>query len=138
VRYTSPVPVLGQSTHADEAEVAFIVEKYASQLGQPGDHLWFTAGGREPGRALIHDPSGRVHIWPESEATHASMIHVNGYRDQDCCRFYIESNGVVSQIMGPSSAFMTIMRADHELARTNGFNPADPVASYARSLESGA
>jgi hypothetical protein len=138
VRYTKGVPVLGQSIHADETDVAFILEKYASQLNQPGHQLWWTPGRGEPGRGIIYDSAGTVHTWPESEATHASMIHVNGYRDQDCSRFYIESNGVVSQIMGPSSAFMTIMRADHELAKANGFAPADPVASYARSLESGA
>jgi hypothetical protein len=30
VRYAGRVPVLGQSIHADEAAVAFILEKYAS------------------------------------------------------------------------------------------------------------
>lgn len=53
------------------------------------------------------------------------MIHVNSYRDQDCSRFYIGSNGVVSQIMGPSSAFMAIMRADPALAQANGRDPPD-------------
>jgi hypothetical protein len=125
VRYTKGVPVLGHSTHADEANVAFILEKYARQLDQPGHQLWFKIGGRERGRGIIHDPTSRVHTWSESEATHASMIHINGYPDEECCRFYIESNGVVSQIMGPSSAVMAIMRADPALAQANGLDPVD-------------
>jgi hypothetical protein len=125
VRYTKGVPVLSESTYADEADVAFILDKYTSQLGQPGHQLWFKIGGSERGRGLIHDPTGTVHTWPASGATHATIIHVNGHRDQDCSRFYVESDGVVSQIMGPSSAFMTIMRADPVLAEANGLDPVD-------------
>src|SRR5450755_4532419 len=70
VRYTKGVPVLGQSIHADETDVAFILEKYASQLNQPGHQLWWTPGRGEPGRGIIYDSAGTVHTWPESEATH--------------------------------------------------------------------
>lgn len=127
-RYNSGMH-LGASLVADviDATLDRLRRKYAGQLDGQGHQLWFrpnlrTRAEGEYGRGMIHDPTGTVHTWPESEATHADMIALNNFRDQDCMRFYLEPDGQVGDIYGPSSRVMDIARADPALARANGLD----------------
>lgn len=115
-----------RSIQPDASEVALIRTKYARELAQPGHQLHFEVQhevGAGLGRGFVHDPTGTVYTWPAAEASHAAMIHVAAFRDQDCTRFYIEPNGVISQVVGSAAVLMTIMEADPVLAVANGFDP---------------